>query len=354
MAWTRILGVAVGATLAAALVTAALQAVLGKPEALLFAGAVAVSAWYAGRAAGLLASALSILALDYFFIAPIGSFEPDLHKAIYLAAFTFVAFIISSTNEALRHARALAEERAEQIRELHDEERKARLNAEKLARTREEVLGIVAHDLRNPLNLVGTTAELLLKPGLPQPNHDELLGVMRRSVQQMNRLIQDLLEAARIAAGRLSMNLADVDVSDLLLQAEATFRRAAEERHVQLDVAPVSAMRARADADRVQQVLGNLVGNALKFTPATGRITVSARPDGGTVLFEVHDTGPGIDAKDLDHLFDQYWQARTNDSRGIGLGLAIAKSIVEAHGGRIWVESNPGAGSTFRFTLPVS
>lgn len=322
----------------ASLLTLALQRLTGQPEDLLLAGAVAVTAWYAGRAAGLLASGLSVLALDYLVLPPTGEFNLDLHKLAYLAAFGLVALVISSTSDALTRARELAEARAR--------------DAEGLARTREEILAIVAHDLRNPLTLVGTTAELLLDAEIPQDKRGELLGVMRRSVHQMNRLIQDLLDATRIASGRMALDVHDVDVSDVLRQTELTFRAAAEQRNLRLDVAPVNGLKVRADADRVQQVLGNLVNNALKFTPPNGTIAVSAHAQDGKVKFEVRDSGAGIPPDDMEHLFDRYWQARSSDRRGVGLGLAIAKSIVEAHGGRISVTSALGAGTTFRFSLP--
>jgi signal transduction histidine kinase len=109
-----------------------------------------------------------------------------------------------------------------------------------------------------------------------------------------------------------------------------------------------------ADAARINQVLSNLVGNAVKFTPRDGLITISAEQVDGEVRFAVIDTGPGIPAEQLPHIFGRFWQAKSSDRRGIGLGLAIAKGIVEAHSGRIWVESSVGLGSTFYFTLPVA
>jgi signal transduction histidine kinase len=107
----------------------------------------------------------------------------------------------------------------------------------------------------------------------------------------------------------------------------------------------------RADPYRVSQIISNLVGNALKFTPERGKVTFQAVPNGQNVAFHVSDTGPGIAAQDVEHLFDNFWQAR-NDHRGVGLGLPIAKGMVEAHGGMIWCETRPGQGSTFSFTLP--
>jgi signal transduction histidine kinase len=131
-----------------------------------------------------------------------------------------------------------------------------------------------------------------------------------------------------------------------------TFNPAASERNIRLeqDVAPRD-LEARADRERLVQVLSNLVGNALKFTPDGGAIRVSARKEGRRVRFEVRDTGPGIAPDHLPHLFDRYWKADVRGARGAGLGLYIAKGIVEAHGGRIWVESQPGKGSSFQFEL---
>ena len=117
--------------------------------------------------------------------------------------------------------------------------------------------------------------------------------------------------------------------------------------------APPEGLSARADEFRLSQAMGNLLGNAIKFTPEGGEVTFSARHDGTSVLFEVSDTGPGIPPEQVTHLFEQFWQARKNDKRGVGLGLTIAKGIVEAHGGRIWVNSAPGEGSTFAFAIPA-
>jgi signal transduction histidine kinase len=136
-------------------------------------------------------------------------------------------------------------------------------------------------------------------------------------------------------------------------QAEEAFRPMAEKRKIHLEsIPPEDSVAVRADPLRVSQVVGNIVGNAIKFTPEDGSVTIRSVPNGNHVAFHVTDTGPGIAATDMDHLFDNFWQARNNDHRGVGLGLAIAKGVVEAHGGKIWCDSAPGRGSTFSFTLP--
>jgi K+-sensing histidine kinase KdpD len=237
----------------------------------------------------------------------------------------------------------------------YDAERQKRREAELLARAREEVLGVVAHDLRNPLGLISTTTEFLLEEDLPAQQTKELLRPMMRAGKQMNRLISDLLDAVRLQAGQLSLDVQDVRVDEIERQAEETFRPAAAARHIQLEmVAPDTVTLVHADPLRVSQIVGNLLGNALKFTPEQGRVTLRAVPKGEQVVFQVMDSGPGIPPADVEHLFDQFWQARRSDHRGVGLGLPIAKYLVEAHGGTMSVESTVGAGSTFSFTLPAA
>jgi len=157
----------------------------------------------------------------------------------------------------------------------------------------------------------------------------------------------------RMHAGKFTLDLEDVAVVAIFRQTIETFRPIAEKSGVYLEaVPPDDEVIVRADPFRVSQIIGNIVGNALKFTPVQGNVTIRADASGNHVAIHVSDNGPGIAPSDMDHLFDDFWQARRNDHRGVGLGLAIAKGLVEAHGGRIWCESAPGRGSTFSFTLP--
>jgi signal transduction histidine kinase len=235
-----------------------------------------------------------------------------------------------------------------------DIERQARRDAELLARAREEVLGVVAHDLRNPLHLINTTTQLLLEEVLPPDRQRTVLLVATRAAKQMNRLIGDLLDTVRLQAGRLALAVEDIEVDEILHQTEETFQPLAEEKHVRLEVVPSEGHDlVRADPLRLSQIVGNLLGNALKFTPPHGSVTLHATTRGDDVVFQVHDTGPGIPPEHMEHLFDKFWQARPTDHRGAGLGLAIARGLVEAQGGKIWVESGAGSGSTFVFTVPA-
>jgi signal transduction histidine kinase len=235
----------------------------------------------------------------------------------------------------------------------YDAEREKRSNAEMLARAREDVLGVVAHDLRNPLNLIQMTAELLLDEELPRPRKNEMLGIAIRATKEMNRLIEDLLDTVRLQSGRLSLAVEDVSVDEIIRQADETFRPLAEHRRVHLEMAGKDGATVRADPTRVSQIVGNLLGNAIKFTPEQGSVKLRATPQDSEILFQVTDDGPGISADSVSHIFDSFWQARKNDRRGVGLGLAIAKTLVEAQGGKIWVESKVDHGSTFSFSLPA-
>jgi PAS domain S-box-containing protein len=223
-------------------------------------------------------------------------------------------------------------------------------------RDRDEMMAIVAHDLRNPLSTMSMAAQFLLDiSGTEKTVERRNLEVIRRAADRMNRLIGDLLDVKRIESGRLTIEPRPEDVITVVCDAVEMVRPLATSSSLRLrPVFEKELPKVLVDPARIQQVLSNLIGNAIKFTPSGGSITVrSARaPDG--VRIAITDTGPGIAADQLPHLFGRFWQGRRTDRRGLGLGLAIAKAIVEAHGGRIWVESQLGVGSTFFFTVPAA
>jgi len=237
----------------------------------------------------------------------------------------------------------------------YDAAQELRRRAELIADARAEVLGIVAHDLRNPLSLIVTSTELLQEEDLDAGRRRQILDIAMRAGKRMNRLIEDLLDTVQLESGRLSLDLEDLDVAALFRQLDETFNPLAARRRITLDsVPPADGLRVRADAFRLSQVFGNLLGNAIKFTPEGGEVSYGARMEGSEIVFSVRDSGPGIPPEQIPHLFEHFWQARRNDKRGVGLGLTIAKGIIDAHGGRIWCESLPGTGSTFSFALPAS
>ncbi len=232
--------------------------------------------------------------------------------------------------------------------------------AQRAIRARDDVLAVVSHDLGNPLSAIRIGTTLLLRhlprEELGTAGWKHLEGI-RQSAEQMERLIHNLLEVKRLEAGHLPLERRGHRVASLVAAAVEALGPVAGARSIALDAqVPDDAPPVLADRDRVDQVFSNLIGNAIKFTPEGGRITVEVAPDGTEVRFAVVDTGIGIAADSLPHVFDRFWQARRPrpEGHGIGLGLAIVRGIVEAHGGRVWVESQEGLGTTFYFTLPIA
>ncbi len=219
---------------------------------------------------------------------------------------------------------------------------------------REEVLKIISHDLRNPLGTIAMTTDLLLEMQTTEEQRVGHLRVIKRTGERMGTLIHDLLDVVRMEAGRLAIEPRRMSVAAVLRDVSESMRPLAAAKKLELETqAPESAPPLRADHERVMQVFSNLVGNAIKFTPAGGRITVRADVVGRKVRFAVIDSGPGIAPEQMGQLFGRFWQAKPTDRRGIGLGLTIAKGIVEAHGEKIGVESMEGHGTEFWFTLPT-
>lgn len=219
-----------------------------------------------------------------------------------------------------------------------------------------EVLSIVSHDLKSPLATITMAASLLDDDSRTAAERAQMLGMVKRATARMDRLIRDLLEVGRLDAGHtLPVQPRCADVAPCIREACDAHEALAAAASVLLDCDVPDALPAvEADCDRILQVLSNLIGNAVKFTPPGGRILVSARAECGDVVVSVADSGPGLDDDEQARIFEPYWQARRTASLGAGLGLKIAKAIVEAHGGRIWIESAPGEGTTFRFSLPAA
>ena len=228
--------------------------------------------------------------------------------------------------------------------------------AQDATRARDDLVAIVSHDLRNPIHTINMAAAFLLEVAPPDDRRvtsRRQIEVIQRSANRANRLISDLLDVARIQAGGMAVEPVPVETASLVQEAVEAATPLATGKKLRLErEVPENLLAVCSDRDRVLQVFGNLIGNAIKFTPEGGQITIRAENETLAVKFAVCDTGPGIPPEHLPHVFDRYWQAKSTDKLGTGLGLSIAKGIVEAHGGRIWVESEPGQGASFLFTLP--
>ena len=228
-----------------------------------------------------------------------------------------------------------------------------RAEAESAMRAREEVLAIVSHDLRNPMSAILASSSMIARKVGPELHKQ--LQMIERSVSRMQKLVSDLLEELRIEAGQLAIDRHDHDAVSFVCQAVESMKVLAEQKALTLSCSfQEESMRVSCDLERVFQVLSNLVGNAVNFTSPGGRVEINVTRENDEVRFSICDNGSGISPEQLPHIFNRYWQASYTGRKGIGLGLSIAKGIILAHGGRIWVESELGVGTTFHFTLPLA
>jgi signal transduction histidine kinase len=227
---------------------------------------------------------------------------------------------------------------------------------ESLERLRRELIANVSHELKTPISALRAHLENLLD-GVERPD-PETLQIMLAQSERLGRLVDQLLDLSQLESGDVPLERGRVELAPLVAEVLSEIEVARPDRGVRLaDAVPEDIPPVFADRERVHQVLFNLLDNAVRFTPAGGRVTVSASRHDGSVDVAVADTGPGISAEDLSRVFERFYRvdrSRSRDDGGTGIGLAIARSVVEAHGGRIWVESEPGRGSTFTFELPAA
>jgi signal transduction histidine kinase len=220
------------------------------------------------------------------------------------------------------------------------------LEAQRAIKSREEILAIVSHDLKAPLNTIGLVGQIMQR--------SDLADRIQRAVERMRLLISDLLDFSKMESGTFSVALSACSPEKLILPVIDGMKTLAEAKQQTLEwrIEP-NLPEVAADGRRIGQVLSNLLSNAIKFTGEGGRIFVSARQRDDSIIISVSDEGPGIPQENLLKAFDRFWQAEKTKHLGSGLGLSIAKGIIEAHGGKIWAESQLGRGSSFSFTLPL-
>jgi signal transduction histidine kinase len=225
--------------------------------------------------------------------------------------------------------------------------------AEEARQAREDLLAIVSHDLRNPLSSILTSVAILDKT-TDDERVQKFAQTISRSAARMDRLIRDLLDFAQIQSGALTVEREVNDSESLIHDTVELLRPLAEQKQLRLETQSDGDLDVSCDRDRILQVLSNVVSNAIKFTPEAGSVTLRVARSGGNAEFSITDTGPGIPAPELAHIWERFWQGTKRGRGSVGLGLSIAKALVEAHGGSIWAESRLGLGTTIHFTLPLA
>src|SRR5579859_7121720 len=220
-------------------------------------------------------------------------------------------------------------------------------------RERDELLAIFSHDVRNLLNTINRNVETMRQGG-EAANDAECLTRISHAAQRMKRLVEDTLDVSRVEGSGLQLDRHAQDVEALVSDAVDAVWNAARTKALNIETHVPHGLRLLCDPTRMFQALINLLDNAIRYSPEGGRVVVEVRTDHGQVRFSVSDAGPGISDEELTHVFDRFWQGRRQNRAGAGLGLTIVKGVVDAHGGRIWVESRPGHGATFLFTVPFS
>ena len=336
--------------------------------------AVLFAAWFGGLVPAIVVSLGAVVVVQYHFVPPAGLLPLNVADVLLFSIFLFAATLVSALASSVARAQrradeyagelaAYAEQLEQQAAELEQQSEESReLAAEAAAanRAKAEFLAAMSHELRTPLNAIGGYAELieLGVRGPVTPEQVEDLRRIRRSQRHLLGLISDILNFSRLDAGRMEFHLGDVALAPLLTEASAMIAPQAEARSLTCVIEPVApALAVRADPERLRQILLNLLGNAVKFTPPGGRVNVSCTQRDGVVDVRVADTGPGIAPEQQQAIFEPFVQLDrrlTNNVDGAGLGLAISRQLAYHMGGGLDVESRPGEGSIFVLSLPAA
>jgi len=341
--------VAVALTASAIMLTAALNEVMPRPSSAALFAAVLIAAWLAGSGPATAASVLGAAALVYL-RDPAGPWHLNGSEALWMAEFLISAVTMAWLTTWVRR---LEDERAV----LLAREREARAQAEAANAAKDEFLAVVCHELKTPLMAILTWVRLIRRDDLPPADRRRAAETIDRSARLQAKLIDDLLDVSQAVAGKLEVSLTDsVDVSEVVRLAARSHEPLAREATVGLASAIEPDVAVLGDRQRLEQVVSNLLSNALKFTPPGGRIRISVTRAPAVARVIVADSGKGIEPAHLSRVFDRFWQGAPLSRRtGLGLGLAIVRCIVDEHGGRVWAESGgAGHGATFIVELPLS
>ena len=391
------MGIAARAGITAALwlaslgLTIALAPYIQRSTFIFFWVAVLGAAWVVGMRAALVTAFASVLAVNYLFVPPTGVLDfrrigatELIQLVIFLAVSSLVSMLLSRLElarrriiegaaaqaELLQHVQeqaATLEEQAtlleEQTTELERQNEELQVLADEAAaanRAKSEFLATMSHELRTPINAALGYVDLLETQmhGPLTPEQSEDLVRIRRSQRRLLTLVTDVLSFARLESARLELHVQAVPLATLLPELEESIGPLARSRGVRYEChVPDASLTVRADSDRLEQVLLNLLGNALKFTPSGGAVSLRAEAREGVAVIHVHDTGRGVPPDQLEQIFEPFVQGErglTRTSEGTGLGLAISRGLARAMGGDVTVESTVGDGSTFTVTLPLA
>jgi signal transduction histidine kinase/ActR/RegA family two-component response regulator len=347
--------VAVAAVLAATAATLALWSFLQPSATPLFFAAVVVSSWYGGLGPGLAATALATIITEMLFFPPLYTFSAA--TLVRVLGFGLAALLTASLYHRARTAQGRAERLAREREEALRLEQAARTEAVTANRAKDEFLATLSHELRTPLNALVGWIWWLRHGSLDGERADRALETIDRNARSLTQLVEDVLDVSRIITGKLRMQTRLLPVVPVIEAAVEAVRPAASAKQIALERRGDGAgVVVLGDPDRLQQVMWNLLANAIKFTPEHGRVEVRLTTEGGEVQIAVADTGCGIRTALLPYVFDRFQRADGRDARtpGLGLGLAIVRHLVELHGGRVRAESQgEGLGATFVVTLPL-
>ena len=270
-----------------------------------------------------------------------------------------VMSILDETSQAIAYSKAL-EQKSHELEAATAELRAANERLQELDRMKDDFVSTVSHELRTPLTSIRAFAELLFdRPDTPPEKRQQFLGIILKETERLTRLIDQILDLAKIESGRAQWHTEALDLRELVQDAAAATSQLFDDKGVALETRlPEGVPRVAADRDRLQQVLLNLLSNAVKFSPGgSGRVRIELALEPGRVRVDVGDNGIGIEPREHESIFEKFHQVGdtlTDKPRGTGLGLPISRRIVRQFGGELWVESVPGRGATFSFTLPLT
>ncbi len=330
---------------------------------ILFLATVAMATWRFGTKGGLFSySAILVIAIPYILNSEISIWQPQTTIQIVTIMTTGLVFIWmigrqKEVNELLEKTTIELRQQADQLNQEIIERKRAEAALHELDRMKSEFISSVSHELRTPLHSISGFTKLMLMEKAPNPKDQrEFLTTIDKQAEHLAKLIDNLLDVSRLEAGRFDIQKQRISLKAAIHDAIKELYSLASEKGITISAnTPANLSEVEADKERFMQAMGNLLGNAIKFSPNGGNIDVNMEVRKNEVLVSVTDHGIGIHKKDMPHIFDRFYRTKKSVFiGGTGLGLYITEQIIKAHGGHIWVESELGKGSTFHFTIPKS